>query len=894
MRVNKTPVVLSRAFLPPRPLRPRTAGVANPLICSSLDQPHATCHPLNSDPTRRRLTSGPWRTLSPASLLWPVLTNWRSDLMCYTCRTSVIGYDTEPRVRTQIKITAKLQERWSECVSGRVSFSQAQVGIMNGRAIPNPPHTQAPLSLPPHIPPYSRGACPASSVFPGLSVSVSLYQLPSLWREVASCLLSASLRQDLLNHCFEDIEVFMGKLQKTAEAQSVLEQRNKRRKSHRKKSTEDDLLSEKAKAPPEAEFIQIFQKFKNSFSLLIVKATGGPSLATSVTSPALTTGAVDLLKNTITLQEHTLWNSLGPYWTYPRSMLRGPIPPYSPVFLDGWRLPGSEVEGWVDPVEAQHSKDAEREKVNMTRTNERDKTRQDETYLSEEMQCHQLLSRIQMKYILTMAQRCGGTVVRTVFCLHRDGGVPLKERHYRCSYDFVARNSSELSVLQGETLEVIESSKRWWKCRNRFHEVGFVPFNILEPVTHIESPKAPALPSLMKTTPMAPPSPHAVTSHPNSQRPRSIALAPQHLPDDTEKVMQVNDELLQRLTNGKAATPRPLVIPRSVDTSVPLDYHSPPAEVEAWLHGKGFSDPTVQCLRVLTGAQLFSLNKEELRAVIPDEGARVYSQLTVQKTLLELSQPHTVRLDEPITEEKIKLPTDPNTATAPNLTTDSQNQTTEPNTTTDSQNQTTDPNITTEPNTTRLSEPDYRAKHDYRPQNNYILSKPDYRPKHDYRHKHGYSTKPDYRLSEPDYRPKHDYRPKLPTRQLECENPLGRLVRDQTDITTTITSTIISTITNTTITITNTTITIITTTTITNTITSTTNTTSTITTTITTITTTTITITTISTSTIITTTTSTTTTITTITNTITFTITTNIFTFSCACEHGTRQREMLL
>lgn len=47
---------------------------------------------------------------------------------------------------------------------------------------------------------------------------------------------------------------------------------------------------------------------------------------------------------------------------------------------------------------------------------------------------------------------------------------------------------------------------------------------------------------------------------------------------------------------------------------------------------------TVEALGVLTGAQIFSLQKEEFRAVSPQEGARVYSQVTVQRALLEVSR----------------------------------------------------------------------------------------------------------------------------------------------------------------------------------------------------------------------------------------------------------------
>ncbi|KAK1906236.1 Epidermal growth factor receptor kinase substrate 8-like protein 2 [Dissostichus eleginoides] len=73
----------------------------------------------------------------------------------------------------------------------------------------------------------------------------------------------------------------------------------------------------------------------------------------------------------------------------------------------------------------------------------------------------------------------------------------------------------------------------------------------------------------------------------------------------------------------------------AVNSSCSVGYDSSPESVREWLQSKGFSPVTITSLGVLTGAQLFSLNKEELRTVCPDDGARVFSQVTVQKAALE-------------------------------------------------------------------------------------------------------------------------------------------------------------------------------------------------------------------------------------------------------------------
>ncbi|XP_005939610.1 epidermal growth factor receptor kinase substrate 8-like protein 1 [Haplochromis burtoni] len=506
-------------------------------------------------------------------------------------------------------------------------LSQSGGDMFDPYNIPSPPVLHAPNPPPVNPPPYPG---PRANGGPDISF------------------LRAEREVGILNHCFDEIEAFMGKLQQTAEAATVLNQRKKKKKKSKKQSAEDELLATKARPPPDGEFVDIFQKFKYCFSLLarlkstitnpssedlihhvfkpldmMVKTTGGPAFGAAISSPALTSSAVSLLQDTLTEEERQLWTSLGPNWTHPRSQLRGPVAPYTPVFFDGWKPEALKPDGqvWEDPVESQHKLEALREKQEQ----QPPQPPNDDT----------------------------------------NSLPPGPDRLYCCSYDFIARNSSELSVQQGETLEVIESSKRWWKCRNRFNQVGFVPFNILEPMAHIESPvhnnppSVPAAPPLSKNVTLAPPTPPALpktTPTHSPQRPHSLPSYNQHVQavEDNDKVTLVNDELLQRLTNGKSNMNKPLVIPRSADTSLPLDYHSPPEEVAEWLRGKGFSKPTVSCLGVLTGAQLFSLNKEELKAVIPEEGARVYSQLAVQKSLLEDARRAT-ELEAVMEKQKMKV-----------------------------------------------------------------------------------------------------------------------------------------------------------------------------------------------------------------------------------------------
>ncbi|XP_017695521.1 PREDICTED: epidermal growth factor receptor kinase substrate 8-like protein 3, partial [Lepidothrix coronata] len=53
---------------------------------------------------------------------------------------------------------------------------------------------------------------------------------------------------------------------------------------------------------------------------------------------------------------------------------------------------------------------------------------------------------------------------------------------FRALYDFQARNSQELSVRKGDTLQVLSQQKKWWLVQDERGDRGHVPGNILEPL----------------------------------------------------------------------------------------------------------------------------------------------------------------------------------------------------------------------------------------------------------------------------------------------------------------------------------------------------------------------------------------------------------------------------
>ncbi|NXF22127.1 ES8L3 protein, partial [Rhodinocichla rosea] len=147
--------------------------------------------------------------------------------------------------------------------------------------------------------------------------------------------------------------------------------------------------------------------------------------------------------------DYGVWKSLGPAWNnsraeYPNS---DRVPAYTPVFSDGWLPPVMEQE--------------------------RRGSLQDTPELASVSPAQSRPARS-----LPPAQApAPGWRDRP----GRESPLPAQGLA-RALYDFQARNSQELSVRKGDTLQVLDQQRKWWLVQDERGDRGHVPGNILEPL----------------------------------------------------------------------------------------------------------------------------------------------------------------------------------------------------------------------------------------------------------------------------------------------------------------------------------------------------------------------------------------------------------------------------
>ncbi|XP_059510655.1 epidermal growth factor receptor kinase substrate 8a isoform X2 [Stegostoma tigrinum] len=595
-----------------------------------------------------------------------------------------------------------------------------------------PPPPSAPAPAPPgtvtQVDVRSRVAAWSAWALPEQDEKQKVIHEPEETPDMAAARIDRDVQ--ILNHVLDDVEAFVIKLQKAAEAFSQLSQRKKSKKS-KKKGPGEGVLTLRAKPPPQDEFIDCFQKFKHAFNLLaklrthiqnpsavdlvhflftplnmVIQTSGGPEMGRSVLSPLLTKDAIDFLSACVTPEEREIWFSLGETWTKPRSEWPKDqfIPPYVPHFRSGWEPPLLSFLG--TPCEQELNNLAE-----SVANAEHQRRQEEQRRLSEERAVSQdyppadgyaYRNSNYQKRSLRQQGTADSSFKRSSsrHVASYESHVEVEPKKFaKSKYDFVARNNSELSVMKDDLLEILDDRKQWWKVKNQSGVSGYVPNNILDVMRDprelgegvpeglynqtiqllmpkkefelfkqllgelSEKQKMDVIARSSGPIPPAPsPPPAHFSASPTSsftggmvrgssrsvsRQSSSSSIESSGAQKDTQRdghallnrrkshMEEVQDELAHRLTIGRSGAQKKFQVSRSDSSTVGISYDSCPEEVAEWLRSKGFNAVTVNSLGVLSGAQLFSLSKDELKTVCPEDGVRVYSQVTVQKATLE-------------------------------------------------------------------------------------------------------------------------------------------------------------------------------------------------------------------------------------------------------------------
>lgn len=541
-----------------------------------------------------------------------------------------------------------------------------------------------------------------------------------------------------LNHCFDDIEKFIARLQHSAAASRELERRKKNRKN-KKKDMGDGLLTMRAKPPPELEFIDIFQKFKLSFILLaklkhhihdpnapelvhflftplalIVDASHdtkyAPNLPAKVVSPLLTQEAINLLMNCVTSKETELWHSLGDAWLIPREKWKGKVPPYRPVFMDGWSPDypvTEEIEDRrdlgplsnsvtptgkpirIDETSIQH--EPEMRDVHYQR--ERDREREDcsSDYFEYDRQVPSPTEQARYTYDRNFLSRndrysreeridsqspgdsetgppppprsdiSADSIERTGVS---HGGVSEKferaqarwleelrnsgSKIVQVTYPRTANNDKELSVIRGEFLQVLDDSRKWWKARNSRGEVAHVPHTI---VTIYQPSESEVFVSRGYY-----PSQEDRGGRSNSGGIPAPPPAPTNLvqPAPAEWVRKerlASDSDQERMVAELKDTLLTIKTKRPPivprKTHVAIDVMSTSEQVSLWLKEKGFNERICKFLSSMDGNQLFTLTFEQLEKVCgPQDGKRLHNLIILQRNKTMYKTTRSLELEE--------------------------------------------------------------------------------------------------------------------------------------------------------------------------------------------------------------------------------------------------------
>lgn len=320
----------------------------------------------------------------------------------------------------------------------------------------------------------------------------------------------------VLNHCFDDIEKFIARLQHAAAASRELERRRRSRRS-KKKDPGEGLLTLRTRPPHEKEFIDIFAKFKLSFNLLaklkshihdpnapelvhflftplalIVDASHDtcydPNLPARVVEPLPTRDSVNLLNNCVTSKEMELLRSLGEAWTLPRDKWKGHpgSSSYHPVFFDGWS-PDYPVIDELEPS-----------KRRMTYNDFEDFGEAPAVTTTGIMNVPPPGSPVirdfstRSEISIDSIERNGGAAgMMSIERAPSAGGLDpsteawIEELQARdakivqVTYPRTANNDKELTVVRGEFLEILDDTRKWWKARNIRGRVAHVPHTIV-------------------------------------------------------------------------------------------------------------------------------------------------------------------------------------------------------------------------------------------------------------------------------------------------------------------------------------------------------------------------------------------------------------------------------